>query len=92
METTTITEEQWEEQFIPLVNPFNDHGWNSTLFETYGYDLYIVSKEPDNRVWTWVDGDDDHTYIVSGMHIVNRIGYFITDKPWTEPTLIQVQG
>jgi hypothetical protein len=30
-------------------------------------------------VWTYVDGDGG-TYIVDGYHLVNRIGYFITQN------------
>jgi len=41
-------------------------------------------------VWTWVDGDDG-SWIISGFHYVNRIGYFITEKPYTgEVYAIQV--
>jgi hypothetical protein len=42
-------------------------------------------------VWTYVDGDDG-TYVTNGYHLVNRIGYFITEVPYddkggTEPFL-----
>lgn len=73
----------WEAKYQPMQNPFGDKGWNGTMFETYGEDLAFVSKVPDNQVWTWVDGDEG-TWIISGFHWVNRIGYFITTVPLEE--------
>lgn len=34
----------------------------------------------DEYIWTYGDGDDG-TYICSGYHVVNRIGYYISEKP-----------
>lgn len=82
---TTMTVDEWEDKFQPITNPFEDNGWNGWMFETYGKDLEYVMAQPENHVWTWVDGDeDDDTCIVSGYYIVNRIGYFVTNKPWSE--------
>jgi hypothetical protein len=36
-------------------------------------------------------GDDGGTYIWSGWGFVNRLGYFITDKPFPDNVTIQVQ-
>lgn len=93
----SVTEEMikavdaWESDYSPIVNPFNDHGWNGTMFETYGEDFEFVKQQPDMNVWTWVDGDDG-TYLTTGMHFVNRIGYFITKNPWHAHTDIQVDA
>lgn len=73
----------WEAKYQPMQNPFGDKGRNGTMFETYGEDLAFVSKVPDNQVWTWVDGDEG-TWIISGFHWVNRIGYFIATVPLEE--------
>jgi hypothetical protein len=37
------------------------------------------------------DGDDGGSYIWNGWHIVNRIGYFVTEVPCPPNTTIQVQ-
>lgn len=70
----------WDSKYQPMRNPFGDKGWNGTMFETYGEDLAFVSRVPDNQVWTWVDGDEG-TWIISGFHWVNRIGYFVATVP-----------
>ena len=76
--------EEWESTYCPIPNHL-DKGSNQLMFETYGIELGFVLgvayTEPD-RVWTLVDGDDG-TYIVNGYHLVNRIGYFITEAPFT---------
>jgi hypothetical protein len=92
--------EDWEYRYKPVKNhlddnaSFQDEHGNGIMFETFGdelqYVLGVASKEPD-RVWTYVDGDDG-TYVTNGYHLVNRIGYFITDVPYddkggTEPFL-----
>lgn len=52
------------------------------MFETYGEELEFVLKiansEP-GRVWTWLDCDGEMV-VGSGYHLVNRMGYFITEK------------
>ena len=51
-------------------------------FETYGPDLqYVlnVNRVDPQRVWTAVDGDDG-IYLISGMLLVDRIYYIITNE------------
>src|SRR5262249_3344497 len=61
------------------------------LFETYGAELQFVQQQDYRTVWTLVDGDDGHQYIVSGFHIVNRLGYLISTVPVTSDADIQVR-
>jgi hypothetical protein len=75
--------ELWETTFKPIQNPNGDMGWNGTMFETYGEDLAFIAKQPDANIWTWVDGDEG-TWIMSGFHYINRIGYFVTENPCTQ--------
>lgn len=85
--------EQWETKYQPVINASEQSSWNGTMFETYGDDyatvLTVAEKEP-RRVWTWVDGDGG-TFIVNGFRLVNRIGYFITEKEWNVGDHIEVQ-
>lgn len=95
MTTTYIDEvEQWEATYQPVINiPDESESWGGIMFETYGDDyatiLTVAEKEP-RRVWTLVDGEDG-TYIVNGFRLVNRIGYFITEKEWNVGDRIEVE-
>lgn len=86
--------ELWLEKYQPIDNKFlgmgeegdpeGNHPYNGKMFETFGPELEFVLNTPEKRVWTLVDGDDSSTIITAGYHIVNRIGYFITDIPWID--------
>ena len=78
-----MTIEEWEEEFIPLENQFDiNASFSGTMFETFDIELGFVlgvNSVASLKVWTYVDGDGG-TYIVDGYHLVNRIGYFITQN------------
>ena len=79
--TTEITEEAWLERFKPVKNDLDlNAGWNQTMFETFGPEIEFVISQPDENIWTLVEGDSG-TYVVSGRHWVNRLGYFICQTP-----------
>lgn len=76
---------EWEEKYKPVKNHFKGRNgsYDDMLFETYGEELeYVLAQNPKN-VWTLLCPDDDN-YIVAGIHHVNRQGYFITEKQWTD--------
>lgn len=84
-----LTVDQWMEEFIPIKNHLSDNAsWqdengDGIMFETFGIELGFVlgvAYANPQKIWTYVDGDDG-TYIVDGYHLVNRIGYFITQNP-----------
>ena len=81
------TYNQWEQEYKPIDNPIADV--STKAFETYGAELDVILGHPDNHVWTEIDGDNG-CYIVSGYHLVDRIQYYVTEKPWTEDTSITV--
>jgi hypothetical protein len=54
------------------------------MYETFGEELEYVRKQPTNRIWTIVDTDGDDLIILAGFHIVNRLGYLITDEEWSD--------
>ena len=93
----TITENQFWDDYVPIQNhliPEDDDGlaWNGTLFETLRPDLDYVrdqNKQRPERIWTLLEVDDG-LVISSGMHYVNRMGFFITEKPWTETTVTEI--
>jgi hypothetical protein len=79
----------WENKYKPIQNPFGDNGWNGTMFETYDEQFTFVQAAPEANVWTWVDGDEG-TWLMSGLHWVNRIGYFVTENP-LEEDFVEIQ-
>jgi hypothetical protein len=88
-----ITEEQFDEQFTLVKNHIDDNAsWEGNMFETYGSEaMHVYDKAREgNNVWTIIEGDDDTMFITSGIHLVNRIGYLITEEEWTEETEIEI--
>jgi len=78
-----ISEDQFDDDFKPVQNPHNkDASWNGCLFETYGVEFNFVKNQPENKVWTLLS---DNT-VVSGLRTVDRVGYLVTEVPWTEDT------
>lgn len=48
-----------------------------------------VRDRPPNYVWTVVETGDDSDgswYAQPGFHVVNKLGYVMTRKPWTDAT------
>ncbi len=81
-----IHENTWWKKFVPKKNHLdNEASWDGYMYETYGDELEFVRTQPDTHVWTFLQADDKH-YVVSGYHLVNRLGYFVTEKPWVEET------
>ena len=75
------TYDDWVEKFQPVKNHLVKY--DQLQFETYGEEQDYVFAQPDNLVWTEVDGDEG-TYIIAGKHFVNRIQYYITTNPYTD--------
>lgn len=82
MKNNKLTIKQWRELYQTIVNT-ND----SIDFETYGEDLDFIRSQNNNHVWTEVLCDDEETYIVPGYHLVNRLMYFVTKKPWSDENI-----
>jgi hypothetical protein len=68
---------------------FGDDG--GCLFETHGEELEYVRRQAPRTVWTLVDGDNADPCLLSGFHIVNRIGYLLSTIPVPQGTDIQVR-
>jgi hypothetical protein len=87
-----MTFDAWVQIYKPIINHIDTNSsFDGLMFETYGDEVeFVKSKSPAN-IWTYGDGDDSGTYIWNGYHIVNRIGYFITEVPCPPDTTIQIQ-
>lgn len=76
--------DEFDEQYEVEDNPFNEDSQMLTLDEE-GEKEYLNSKN-ENHIWT-VIYDDDETYIVPGIRVVNKVGFYITSKPWENPNI-----
>jgi hypothetical protein len=84
--------DEWVDTYKPIPNNIvEDSSFDGTMFETYGAEYEFVKKADPAYIWMYGDGDDGGTYIWNGWHIVNRIGYFITEVPCPADTTIQVK-
>jgi len=69
--------------------------WEDTYKPTTESAIDNLSEIPDDLdyhyIWTMVDGDGRYANLFSGIHIVNRLGYFVTEVPWTEEVFVTDQ-
>ena len=70
---------------FPLIQNhlYSDATWcfdesGGCLFEPYGTQLEFVQRQHPRAVWTLVDGDDGNQHLLSGAHLVNRVGYLVS--------------
>jgi hypothetical protein len=86
-----MTFEEADEQFRFILNSYDiDASFDGLMYETYGDEVEFIKSQPQNRIWMYGDGDDGGTYIWSGWGFVNRIGYFLSEKPVPDNTIIQI--
>lgn len=71
----------WEQKYKPIPNKFSKH--NELMYETFGEELEFIKTVNNAHVWTWVQGDMSDL-IVAGFSFVNRLGYYVTEVPWTD--------
>jgi hypothetical protein len=88
--------DEWCDTYKPIINHIDtnasfDNGDGGTMFETYGDEVAFVKEQPEDRIWTYGDGDDGGSYVWNGWSFVNRIGYFITEVPCPPDTTIQIK-
>lgn len=89
-----MTVAEWQLEFNPVRNTLNRNAtYDGHLFETYGSELAFVNSAPDDRIWTLLDSDSgDETVISPGWSRVNRMGYFVTTKPWGSLNIVVIDG
>ena len=93
---TKMTEDDFDKQYPLVTNHIDPNAsWAfddgpGCLFETYGEELDFVRAQNPRNIWTLVDGDDGNQYVISGYHLVNRIGYLISAVPFPEDADIEV--
>ncbi|MFG6080498.1 hypothetical protein ACEUZ9_001102 [Paracoccus litorisediminis] len=82
----TMSFETWIDTFKPIRNPLAPEGnHDGFAFEIIDEHMTILRQTSKDRVWTLVSGDDGESlFLIEGLHLVNREGYMITERPWTE--------
>ena len=86
-----LTEDEWFDTYKPIKNHIDPTAsFDGCMFETYGEELEFIEKQKELYIWTYGDGDDGGTYIWNGFHVVNRIGYFLTEVPFDDKSITQV--
>ena len=77
-----LTYSEFVDTYKPILNKITKYPSDTQIaFETYGEEQDFVFAQPEQNVWTEVDGDGG-CYIIAGRHYVNRIQYYITEKPY----------
>lgn len=86
-----------------MPNTLDDNAsFDGFMYETFGDELIIVQQmAKEDRVITIIEGDEDvenefgeptlNMFYVSGMHLVNRIGYLITKEPIKEEFEVKLE-
>jgi hypothetical protein len=93
MKYRRMTFNKWAETFCPVKNKLaKNAAGGGMMFETYGEEVDHVLSYANGKacpgsermVWTLVEGDSGRLVIVEGYHYVNRVGYFITSRPFLD--------
>jgi len=78
-----ISMDNFFEIYKPIKNEVTKgSGYDGCMFDTHGKDLEKVKQHKQGNIWTVINGEGIHLQIIAGFHFVNRLGYFITEKPW----------
>jgi hypothetical protein len=84
--------DEWVAEYQPITNHIDKNAsFDGLMFETYGEEYEAVKSANPNCIWMYGDGDDGGSYIWSGWGFVNRLGYFITTKPFPDNVTIQIK-
>ncbi len=74
-----ITFEEFEQEFEPLQNHIDSNAsFDGYMYETYGAELDYILEQNKDYVWTIVE-EDNEFFVIPNYHLVNRVGYIITN-------------
>jgi len=80
-----MTTDEWEEEFKPCLNFTPGNAADGIFIEICEEERNFLCEHDPLHIWTAV-GQDGVVFIVEELHIINRLGYFITEKPYLENT------
>lgn len=85
MPNLNLTDDEFIEKYKPIKNPAHDDGdvWYGCVIDANGMEFKRVraalETNPDT-VWTVIETDGEIS-VTNGFHVVNRMGYLITEVP-----------
>lgn len=90
----SITEDEFIERFRPVPNHLDlaagfDLGDGGCLYATSPKEWQFIVRQNPRTVWTLIE-EDGRLVIESGIHIVNRLGYLVTEEPIEPDTAYSV--
>ncbi|KYO54157.1 hypothetical protein PJ900_12310 [Tistrella mobilis] len=89
--TPAVTYDDWLAAYRPVRNSIRGEApFDGCMFETFGPEWEAVRAADPACIWTLVDGDDDDMYVLSGCHLVDCLGYFITERPWAGDDPVEI--
>jgi hypothetical protein len=92
----------FEKKYKPILNKYQSSAECPVyMFDTSDKEFKLLKRLADKfakteggkngyHVWTMVDGERDKVIILNGWHLVNRLGYLITEERWQEGEEIEV--
>lgn len=84
-----INSEQWDDEFIPIMD---GESYKDFHPKTVNDDEKKVLERAilENRTWTLVENDDNDLVLLNGLHVVNRIDVYVTEKPYDKNEIYEV--
>ncbi len=80
-----LNEDDFWEQYKPQLNHLDQHAsFDGCLYETVGKELQHVftTAQQSKTIWTVIETESGGLVYAAGLRLINRIGFFITKKPW----------
>jgi len=74
-----------ETQFMETYNPINKGSEGEYMMDDHAEAVRFAEARglSHKNVWTIIEsGEDETLYVSAGFHLVNRLGYIVTEKPW----------
>jgi hypothetical protein len=71
-----LTEAEYYERFAPIEGPDGSDIWEHRYVQT----------KPTSHIWSVVEVDGD-LFVIPGWHVVNVIGFNVTEQPWTHDNI-----
>lgn len=76
--------EEWIAKYKPQQNHLvSGAAFDDFMYETYGEEFDYVKSCDNTKIWTLLL-EDGGTYLINGLHWVNRLGFFVTEVCSTE--------
>tara|TARA_R110000868_G_C10902754_1_gene764432 strand:- start:91 stop:369 length:279 start_codon:yes stop_codon:yes gene_type:complete len=86
---TTLTSEEWDEEFIPIMDGESYKDFHPKVVNDD--EKKVLEKALlEDRVWTLLEGDNGDLFLANGLHFVNRLDVYITEKPYDRNSIYEI--